>query len=395
MARTGPKKITAFIVETDWPGVEVVQRLHFMGLKAIENGIIRFTDVKVPVENVLWGEGKGLKLALITLNTGRLTLPASARGGRQAGARDRAPVGGGAGAVGPADRQARRDRPEDRAHGGGDLRHGGGGRSGLAAWPTGARTDIRLEAAMAKMWNTEVGWRIVDDTLQIKGGRGYETADSLRSRGERPDPVERMMRDFRINLIFEGSSEIMRLFIAREAVDTHLKVAGDLIDPKAPIGRRSSRRCSRSGAVLRDLVSRALVRPAGRWLGYGEFGPLATHMRFVDRASRKLARTLFHCMVRFGPKLEKRQAVLGRLVEIGAELLAISAACSRAQAMVTQGSGEPRAGRAGRRLQPAGPPPGRGPRSPRVFDNDDVATYAVAQQVLRASTPGWSRGWRG
>ena len=108
----------------------------------------------------------------------------------------------------------------------------------------------------------------------------------------------------------------------------------------------------------------------------------ASSSRFVDRASRKLARTLFHCMVRFGPKLEKRQAVLGRLVEIGAELLAITAACSRAQAMVTKD------------------PANRGPveladlfsrqarrrveeRFAAVFDNDDVAAYTVAQQVIR------------
>jgi hypothetical protein len=236
------------------------------------------------------------------------------------------------------------------------------------------------------MWNTEIGWRIVDDTLQIKGGRGYETADSLRSRGERPDPIERMMRDYRINLIFEGSSEIMRLFIAREAVDTHLKLAGDLIDPKAPMGKKIH-------ALLRSGAYYAFWYPK-LWLGaglvrrYGEFGPLATHMRFVSRSCRRLARTLFHCMVRFGPKLEKRQVVLGRLVEIGAELLAITAACSRAYSMCRQrDSGAAAQDSVGavkladlfsrharRRVEE---------RFAAVFDNDDVVTYDVAQQVIR------------
>ena len=378
MARTGPRRITAFIVETVWPGVEVVQRLHFLGLKALENGLIRFTDVKVPVDNVLWGEGKGLKLALVTLNTGRLTLPASAvAGGKRCleisrrWAAERVQWGQ---AVGKHDAIAQKigrmaadlfamEAVADLA----SLMADRGG------------TDIRLEAAMAKMWNTEMGWRMVDDTLQIKGGRGYETADSLRSRGERPDPIERMMRDFRINLIFEGSSEIMRLFIAREAVDTHLKVAGALIDPKTPVGAKA-RALLKAGLFYAGWYPRLWLGLRGRF-GYGELGPLATHVRFVDRSSRKLARTLFHCMVRFGPGLEKRQAVLGRLVEIGAELLAITAACSRAHAMVKENPANQGpvaladlfSRHARRRVKE---------RFAAVFDNDDVVTYRAAQQVL-------------
>ncbi|MBK6779684.1 MAG: acyl-CoA dehydrogenase family protein [Gemmatimonadetes bacterium] len=378
MARTTGKKITAFIVERDWPGVEVVHRLRFMGLKAIENGVIRFTNVKVPVENVIWGEGKGLKLALVTLNTGRLTLPASCVAGAKRcleivrkWSNERVqwgqPVGKHDAIAQKLGRMAAETFAMEAVSDLASLMADAGDR------------DIRLEAAIAKMWNTELGWRIVDDTLQIKGGRGYETADSLRLRGERPDPVERMMRDFRINLIFEGSSEIMRLFIAREAVDTHLKVAGALIDPKSTGGQKFQ--ALLKSAAFYGLWYPKLWLPFKGWFSYGEFGRLAGHMRFVERSSRQLARTLFHCMIRFGPKLEKKQAVLGRLVEIGAELLAISAACARAHAMVkkTPTQTGPReladvfSRQARRRVEQ---------KFREVWANDDDVTYQAARHFL-------------
>lgn len=325
MARTAlpgkPQATSAFIVEKDWPGVEIVTRCHFMGLKALYNGVIRFTDVKVPAANLVGEAGKGLKIALTTLNTGRLTLPAAC-----VGLLNRCLE-----MVLPWSREREQWGQPIGKHAAiaaklADLAADAFATESLVLYTSALvdadhSADIRLEAALAKLWGTEAGWRGADATLQIKGGRGYETADSLRNRGETPDPVERLFRDCRINTIFEGSTEIMHLFIAREALDPHLRRGAAALDTRKPMGERMK-------TALKAGVFYAGWYPL-RWLPRSAGGDFGT----ISALSRKLARTLFHSMARYGPKLEKRQLLLGRLVDIGAELFAMSVSVARAEAM--------------------------------------------------------------
>ena len=372
------KQITAFIVERSMPGVEVVHRCRFMGLHGIQNGVLRFTNVKVPKANILWGLGQGLKLALVTLNTGRMTLPAAC--------------------VGAAKRclQISRQWSKERTQWGGPI----GKHEAIAAklanmaptvfamdamvWLASAladrkTVDFRLEAAMAKLFCSEACWRIVDDTVQIRGGRGYETADSLRARGEKPYPVERIMRESRINLIIEGTSEIMRLFIAREALDAHMRLVGKALDPRQPNAVKLQALARATGYYLlwwpRQWTSRYWTR-SYRWLG-----PLAGHLRFVERTSHQLALALFQGALTHQARLAYRQQLLGRLVDIGAELFAMVAACSKAHRLLEQRADDPGpveladlfCRQARRRIRATL----RG-----LTDNDDRQAYQLAQAVL-------------
>src|SRR5579871_155652 len=321
------KQITAFIVEKGTPGIEYVSRCDFMGIRAIQNGVIRFNNVKVPSENILWGEGQGLKLALITLNTGRLTLPAASAGmSKQAlqiakiWGKEReqwgAPIGKHEpGAVKIANMAASTFAQEAMTYYTSALVDKGG-------------ADIRLEAAMSKLFCSVASWKIVDDLMQLRGGRGYEKADSLRKRGEKGYAVERMMRDARINRIIEGTDEIQHLFIAREALDKHMRLAMDLLNPKAPMTKKMT--ALAKSALFYPFWYLRTWLPTGLWPRFAGYGSLGKHMRFVECRSRKLARTLFHQMVKFGPKLERRQNILARLVEIGTELFAMATSCTKA-----------------------------------------------------------------
>jgi len=321
----------------NWPGVEVTHRCRFMGLRALANGALRFTNVMVPRENLIGSEGRGLKIALTTLNTGRLSLPAAVVGAVKVAlelcrkwAAARVQWGQEIG------------KHEAITHKLADMGSTTFAMESLSdlvqALASKKGYDIRLEAAAAKEWNTVRAWELLDETMQIRGGRGYETARSLEARGEVPVSVERWMRDTRINLIFEGSSEIMHLFMAREAVDKHLQIAGSLIDPKVPVGKKL--------AALPRIGAFYVVWYTGLWLRglfaprFSAFGVLAPYLRYVERKSRKLAREIFHSMVVFGAGAERKQAFLFRLVDIANELFAMAASVSRAQALASGGKAE-------------------------------------------------------
>jgi alkylation response protein AidB-like acyl-CoA dehydrogenase len=372
--------ITAFIVDARSEGITVENRNQFMGLKGIENGVTRFHKVRVPAENRLGKEGQGLKIALTTLNIGRLSIPAICAG------------------AGKWCLKIAREWSNERVQWGKPVgQHSAVAQklSFMAATTFGLESvlelstqladagtkDIRIEAALAKLWASEMAWQIADELVQIRGGRGYETADSLRARGERAVPAEQVLRDLRINRIFEGSSEIMHLLIAREAVDTHLDAAGDLASAEASLQQKAKAAVDASGFYakwLPQLVTGEGNKPSS----YADFGPLARHLRYVERSSRKLARQTFYGMSRWQAKLEHRQGFLARIVDIGAELFAMAAAVTRAE-MIR--SGDPQQGKSAYQLAEAFCLQSR-QRTETLFDklwdNTDDIDQQIASRVL-------------
>lgn len=322
------KQITAFIVERANGGIEVLHRCEFMGLKGIQNGLLRFKDVKVPRENILGGEGKGLKIALTTLNTGRLTMPAAVTGGSKWCLK------------------VAREWANERVQWGSEIGKHEAVAHKLAsmastifamdaityvasAMADQKKFDIRLEAAMAKLCCTEASWKIVDGTIQIRAGRGYETGPSLRARGEKGYAVERMMRDARINTIIEGTSQIMRLFIAREAMDTHVSKIMPLMSRKTKAGEKL-------GLLVKAFKFYSVWYPK-QFLPQSQLpegveipSQLLPHMKYIGRTARRLARNLFHAMGLYQQKLEAKQQLMSRLVNIGTDLFAMAATCSKA-----------------------------------------------------------------
>ncbi len=340
MALTPPKivngkekqQISAFIVETSTPGFEVLNRCQFMGIRGIANGRLKFTNVKIPKDNIIGGPGQGLKIAFVTLNAGRLTIPAiSAAAGKWC-------------------MQAAKEWSKERVQWGLPIGKHQAVEYKLAkmsadtfamesisaltaSFADHEHADIRLEAAMAKYFGSERSWEIADQTLQIRGGRGFETATSLKNRGEKPYAVERLLRDLRINRIIEGTSEIMQLFIAREAMDVHVKYIMALMNPRLSIGQKL-------GTLVKAGLFYAWWYPK-KWFRLPKSYKTKhldsrnkNHLDYIADTSKLLARRLFHTMARYQTKLEKEQLILAAYVDIGTELFAMASSLSRAESLL-------------------------------------------------------------
>ena len=333
-------QISCFVVETDWPGVERVRRSRFMGLRAIANGVVTFRNVRVPAENLVGKPGEGLKIALATLNVGRLSLPAAAIGGASALVDD-----------------ARWWTSTRQQWGQPIGRHQAVARmistymaqlfamkamvKATCAFADHENADIRLEAAAAKYYCSEALWKMYDDYVQVRGGRGYETARSLHARGERPTNVEMALRDARINRIFEGSSQVMHLIMAREALDTHFRLMMPILQPKP--GQKGTRR----DAVLKALGFYSswlpklfLPQASGRLEARHLDERNRRHLQYAAKTSRLLARRLFATMARYGAKLEREQVLLGNFVDVGVELFAMATTLSYADHRVAAQPGD-------------------------------------------------------
>lgn len=300
------KRYGAFIVETGWPGCSV-SRLRFEGVRAIYNGAPVFKDVHVPSENLLGGEEDGLRIALATLTVGRLTLPAACLGGLKQclsvmrwWGRTRVqwnkPIGE-HNLIGEKICRAAAYTLALEAV-----------MAFCGAWAD-KKGDLRLESAASKILGSEWYWQVVNDLFQVRGGRGFMTTDSQRRSGEIGIPVMRMMGDARINLVWEGTSEILRIWMAREGLAPYIDQALALLKGTvsqrlaAPLyyGRMGLRSMSPFSTLLCDS---------------GIFGPeYARWVRCIESSARRLTRVILGTTIRHRQSLHHKQLLLQDIVD--------------------------------------------------------------------------------
>jgi hypothetical protein len=307
------RRFGAFVVDTRTPGCHCT-RLRYMGVRGIYNGAVRFDNVLVPVADRLGEEGEGLRRALESLTVGRLTLPAACLGSLKQClrlARIRA------------HQRVQYDHPiGEHTDIGSKIVRMASRILALEAlvmitgvWAD-AKVDVRLESAAAKILATEWLIESVLDLFRIYGGRGFETSESLRLHGDLPVPIERLVRDALINVIWEGTNGILTLWIGREGLAEYVSHG------KALLEFRTSEMV-RAASFFAKVAGRSLNRFPRFPVWPTSAAPESAWERFVTNKSRELALKSLWAAARHRQGLARKQLLITRLVKAGMQLFAM------------------------------------------------------------------------
>ena len=374
MARTpvpgkSETQITAFIVTPDMPGFEVVEkRMDKCGVRGTATSRLAFHDMRVPAENILGQPGKGLKVALTVLDFGRTTFGASCTGAAKfclrksvEHANQRVQFGQTLGSF---------ELVKDKLA----YMHAGTFAMEACTYQTAALIDsgvgdFMLETAMLKVFSTDVLWRIINDTIQIYGGKAYFT----------DEPFERMMRDARINMIGEGANDVLRVFTALIGMrDVGLELEGVLNAIKMPIGN-----LSKIGKFAARKFGSLLASPVVE-VRNSVLEPDAARL---SKLIAKFGRHVERLLRTYQQEIVDRQYQLGRVADVATELYVSSCVLNRLDAAIRTAhddeaslAADLQAGRcylaqAERRMRQA---------LKSLWNNDDTETTALANRLLRA-----------
>ena len=311
---------TAFIIRPDMPGFRVVRTVRKMGIRGSTQAELAFENMFVPDDHVLGEVGKGFRVAVNALNAGRLSLASGCAtatkrllGEMTRYAEARVQFGAPLATFEITQRKLATVASEAYAA---DAMVGS-----LAAALDSDNVDASLEAACAKVFASEMVWRAADEMVQLAGGRGFV----------QPWPYERYLRDARINRIFEGANEILRLFVGLNGIEGPAQELKELAAAlKNPI-----RNWLLVSEYARDRVKTAIG--ATEKFSVQLHPRLDTHRKYIEKHTAELAQLTERAIMRYKKDILHKQLVVERLAEMAMEIYARTSTIARTQRLLEHG----------------------------------------------------------
>jgi alkylation response protein AidB-like acyl-CoA dehydrogenase len=313
------QRMTAFLVRPDMPGFRVVGTVRKLGIRGSTQAELAYEGMEVPADHLLGSVGRGFSVAVHVLNAGRLTLAAGCTGGTKrtldemtSYAEQRVQFGHPLADFEITQRKLSRTASDIYAS---------DAMLGVLAWLVDrGDIDFSLEAACAKVFASEMVWRATDDMVQLAGGRGYV----------KPYPYERMLRDSRINRIFEGANEVLRLFIALNGVQAPaqaLKEIGSAL-------RRPLRNLGLLGGYATSRVKLRLGQTSTLDIEVHE--RLKKHKEYFEKHVSELGSATDRVIMRYRERIVDSQLVLERLANMAIDLFATACVIARTQSLIDE-----------------------------------------------------------